>query len=59
MEFTGTPNRYNAFKMRVKELIDKTFPGTKVSSVTLYHPNYSTLYEFWRKIHKIFHPSKK
>jgi hypothetical protein len=58
-EFTGVPNRYNAFIPRVKELIDKTFPGTKVTTVTLYHPNYSMLYDYWRKIHKIFQSSKK
>jgi hypothetical protein len=58
-EFTGLPNRYAAFIARVRELMDKTFPGTKVSTVSTYHPNYSTMYEYWRKIHKIFQPSKK
>jgi hypothetical protein len=59
MEFTGLPNRYSAFIARVKELMDKTFPGIKVYTVSMYHPNYSTMYEYWRKIHKIFQPSKK
>jgi hypothetical protein len=59
MEFTGAPNRYNAFIARIRELMDKTFPGTKISNDSSYHPNYSTLYEYWRKIHKIFQPSKK
>jgi hypothetical protein len=58
-EIRSEPNMYNAFKVRVKKLMDKTFPDTKISNVTLYHPNYSTLYEYWRKIHKIFQPSKK
>jgi hypothetical protein len=59
MEFTGAPNRYSAFIARVRELMDKTFPGTKIATVSMYHLNYSKLYEYWRKIHKIFKPSKK
>jgi hypothetical protein len=59
MEFTGAQNRYAAFIARVRGLMDKTFPGTKVSTVSTHHPNYSTIYEYWRKIHKIFQSSKK
>jgi hypothetical protein len=58
-EVMNEPNMYNAFRAKVRKLIDKTFPGTKVSNVTLYHPNYSTLYEYWRKIHKILVEPKK
>jgi hypothetical protein len=44
---------------RVKELMAKTFPGTKIATASLHHPNYPALYEYWRKIHKIFQSSKK
>jgi hypothetical protein len=59
MEFTGVANRYAAFKARIRELMDKTFPSPKISNESSYHPNYSKLYEYWRKIYKIFQPSKK
>jgi hypothetical protein len=58
-DFASVRNQYNAFKTRVRELMGKTFPDVKIASVSLYHPNYSTLYEYWRKIHKIFPASKK
>jgi hypothetical protein len=35
MEFTVAHNRFAAFMSRVRELVDKTFPGTKISNVTL------------------------
>jgi hypothetical protein len=58
-EFAAKRNPFNAFKTRVRELMDKTFPDVKIATVSMYHPNYSTLYEYWRKIHKIFPSPKK
>jgi hypothetical protein len=58
-EFAAVRNQYNAFKTRVRELMSKTFPDVKIATVSMYHPNYSTLYEYWRKIHKIFPAPKK
>jgi hypothetical protein len=46
-EFTGKRNQYSAFMTRVRELMNKTFPGVKIATVSMYHPNYSTLYEYW------------
>jgi hypothetical protein len=58
-EFIASRNQYNAFKARIRELMSKTFPDVKISTVLMYHPNYSTLYAYWRKIHKIFPAPKK
>jgi hypothetical protein len=58
-EYTAIRNPFNAFKTRVRELMDKTFPDVKIATVSIYHPNYSTLYEYWKKIHKIFPSPKK
>jgi hypothetical protein len=58
-EFATKRNKYNAFITRVRELMSKTFPDVKIATVSLYHPNYSTLYDYWRKIHKIFPSPKK
>jgi hypothetical protein len=58
MEFSTSRNHFNAFKTRVKNLMSKRFPDVKIST-SLDHPNYSTLYEYWRKLHKIFPYFKK
>jgi hypothetical protein len=58
-EFAAVGNQFNAFKTRIRELMSKIFPYVKIAKVSMYHPNYSTMYEYWRKIHKIFPSPKK
>jgi hypothetical protein len=58
-ELAGKRNRFNAFKSRVLDLMLKYFPDVRISSISSRHPNYSSLYEYWRKIHKIFPSPKK
>jgi hypothetical protein len=53
-EFKKSRNPFNAFKTRVRELMNEFFPHIKIYTVSMCHPSYTSLYEYWKKLCKIF-----